>query len=257
MRTPGPMVDDTVMLFRSRPLAAEGFALTMLSTSACAFAMSASASNDVLPSGACTMPVLSTRNSTLPALISRTALAMSVVTVPVFGFGIRPRGPSTLPSRPTPRIMSGVATTASKSIQPPRIFSTISSPPRDVSAGLLRFLLLLGAGDHQHPLALAQPVRQHDRAAHHLVGVLGIDAQPDGHFNRLVELGELHLLDERQRLFQGVGTILHLGLRRLELLPHYSFASSASHPAPAAWSLTHADAGLSGARALLEVRSAK
>ena len=54
---------------------------------------------------------------------------MSVVTVPVFGFGIRPRGPSTLPSRPTARIMSGVATTASKSIQPPWIFSTSSSPP--------------------------------------------------------------------------------------------------------------------------------
>ena len=75
------------------------------------------------------MPVLSTRNSTLPALISFTALAMSTVTVPVLGFGIRPRGPSTLPSLPTTRIMSGVATTASKSIQPPWIFSTRSSPP--------------------------------------------------------------------------------------------------------------------------------
>ena len=49
--------------------------------------------------------------------------------MPVFGFGIRPRGPSTLPSLPTARIMSGVATTASKSIQPPWIFSTSSSPP--------------------------------------------------------------------------------------------------------------------------------
>ena len=54
---------------------------------------------------------------------------MSVVTVPVFGFGIRPRGPSTFPSRPTARIMSGVATTASNSMKPPWIFSTISSPP--------------------------------------------------------------------------------------------------------------------------------
>ena len=61
---------------------------------------------------------------------------MSTVTVPVFGFGIRPRGPSTLPSLPTARIMSGVATTASKSIQPPWIFSTISSPPTMIGAGL-------------------------------------------------------------------------------------------------------------------------
>ena len=74
-------------------------------------------------------PVLSTRYSTLPAFVSLTAVATSNVTVPVFGFGIRPRGPSTLPSWPTRRIMSGVAMTASKSSQPPLILSTMSSPP--------------------------------------------------------------------------------------------------------------------------------
>jgi hypothetical protein len=41
---------------------------------------------------------LSTRNSILPPLMSVTALATSMVTVPVFGFGMRPRGPRTLPS---------------------------------------------------------------------------------------------------------------------------------------------------------------
>ena len=110
-------------------MAADGFALTMLSTSAWALATSESVANDAFPTGAWMMPVLSTRNSTLPALISFTAFAMSTVTVPVFGFGIRPRGPSTLPSLPTARIMSGVATTASKSMKPPWILSTISSPP--------------------------------------------------------------------------------------------------------------------------------
>src|SRR6185295_2317173 len=104
MRTPGPIVDDIVTLLRYLPLAADGFALTMLSTSAWTLAISESAANDTLPTGAWMMPVLSTRNSTLPALISRTAFAMSTVTVPVFGFGIRPRGPSTLPSLPTARI---------------------------------------------------------------------------------------------------------------------------------------------------------
>ncbi len=41
-----------------------------------------------------------------------------LVTVPVFGLGISPRGPSTLPRRPADFIMSGVAMTASKSVQP-------------------------------------------------------------------------------------------------------------------------------------------
>src|SRR4029453_8363172 len=93
MRTPGPIVDDSVTLLRYLPLAADGFALTMLSTSAWAFSTSEAAGNEVLPTGAWMMPVLSTRNSTLPALISLTALAMSAVTVPAFGLGTRPRGP--------------------------------------------------------------------------------------------------------------------------------------------------------------------
>ena len=117
------------MLFRYLPLAAEGFARTMLSSSAEAFSIRFWAGNETLPTGACTMPVLSTRNSTLPALISVTACATFGVTVPVLGFGIRPRGPRTLPSLPTARIMSGVATTASKSTQPPAMRSTSSSPP--------------------------------------------------------------------------------------------------------------------------------
>ena len=38
------------------------------------------------------------------------------------------------------------------------------------------------------------------------------------------------LLNQRQGLFQGVGSIRHLGLGCLEVLPHPRFASSASHP---------------------------
>src|SRR5262249_29398681 len=93
IRIPGPIVDETVTLLRYLPLAAAGLALTMLSTSAWALATSESVVNEVLPTGAWMMPVLSTRNSTLPALISLMAFAISVVTVPVFGLGINPRGP--------------------------------------------------------------------------------------------------------------------------------------------------------------------
>src|SRR5215813_12218673 len=77
----------------------------------------------------CRLPCRSVLNSILPPLISVTALATSGVTVPVFGFGIRPRGPSTRPRRPTLPIMSGVATTASKSRKPPWIRSIMSSEP--------------------------------------------------------------------------------------------------------------------------------
>jgi hypothetical protein len=52
----------------------------------------------------------------LPAFASRTALATSIVTVPVFGFGISPRGPRIRPSLPTLPIWSGVAIATSKSV---------------------------------------------------------------------------------------------------------------------------------------------
>ena len=126
---PGPIVDDRLMVRTYLPLAALGLALSTAPISASAFSLSWSTPNESLPTGTCRIPVLSTRNSTLPALISCTARATSTATVPAFGFGIRPRGPSTLPRRPTTRIMSGDATTASKSIQPPSIFFAMSSPP--------------------------------------------------------------------------------------------------------------------------------
>jgi hypothetical protein len=52
IRTPGPIVDDSVTLFRYLPLAAGGLAFTMLSTSAWALATSESLANEVLPTGA-------------------------------------------------------------------------------------------------------------------------------------------------------------------------------------------------------------
>src|SRR5271169_7093463 len=111
------MVEHRVALLTYFPLAAAGLALITAEIKLAAFSTSLSLAKLVLPTGAWIMPVLYTRNSTLPALTSLTALATSTLTVPVFGFGIRPRGPRTLPSLPTDRIMSGVATTASKSVQ--------------------------------------------------------------------------------------------------------------------------------------------
>ena len=91
------------------PFATDGLALITLVITIVAFSTSFSGVNEILPTGTCTSAVLSVRNSTLPAFTSFTALATSKVTVPVFGFGIRPSGPSTLPRRPTDFITSGVA----------------------------------------------------------------------------------------------------------------------------------------------------
>src|SRR5258708_10887978 len=107
------MDEEMYALLMYLPLAAAGLALITLAITVVALSTSLSGVNEILPTGTWTSAVLSVRNSTLPAFISFTALAMSVGTVSVFPLGIRPRGPSTLPSLPTDLIMSGVAITAS------------------------------------------------------------------------------------------------------------------------------------------------
>src|SRR5579871_3580635 len=87
METPGPMVEQMVVLLTYLPLATAGLALMTAEIRLAAFSTSLTASKLSLPTGAWIMPVLSTRNSTLPALISLIALVTSVVTVPVLGFG--------------------------------------------------------------------------------------------------------------------------------------------------------------------------
>ena len=140
----------------------------------------------------------------LAALASRTALPMSKVTVPTLGFGMRPRGPRTRPSLPTAPIMSGVAIDA---IEVHEAFGHLRHhvvAAGEVGAGLLGLALLVALGEHEHAHRLTGAVREDERAADHLVGVLGIDSQANGEVDRLVELGELRLLDERARLFDRV-----------------------------------------------------
>src|SRR5262249_9453856 len=94
-----------------------------------AFSSICTAGNEALPMATWTLPALSTLNSTRPAFTSLTAFAVSSVTVPVFGFGMRPRGPSTLPSLRTSAMASGVATATSKSAQQSWHFLIMSSKP--------------------------------------------------------------------------------------------------------------------------------
>src|SRR3984885_12653859 len=75
------------------------------------------------------MPALSVRYRTWPDLAFFTASATFGVTVPTFGLGIRPRGPSIWPNWPTMLMASGLAMTTSKSILPALTFSARSSKP--------------------------------------------------------------------------------------------------------------------------------
>ena len=115
---PGPMVEQSVTLRTYLPFAAAGLARTTAVISVCAFSSS-------LSPGEAHLADRSVDNAGfVDAELDFTRLGFLHrfgdigVTVPVFGLGIRPRGPRILPRRPTERIMSGVAITASKSIQP-------------------------------------------------------------------------------------------------------------------------------------------
>ena len=129
-RTGGLIVAEIVQLSNVSALArCAGLAFATASITARAFSSICVGVNEALPTGTCMLPALSILNSTRPALTSFTALAVSSVTVPVFGFGIRPRGPSTLPSLRTSAMASGVATATSKSVQPSWHFLIMSSKP--------------------------------------------------------------------------------------------------------------------------------
>ena len=96
--------------------------------------------------------------------------------------------------------MSGAAMQASNSVQPPLIFSARSSSPTIVGAGRLGLVGLRALGEHHHALLLADAVRQHDRAADDLVGLRGVDAQPDRDLDRLIELRAVETLERLDRL---------------------------------------------------------
>jgi len=84
--------------------------------------------------------------------------------------------------------------------------------------GLTRGLIGLGAtSEHGDTRRTAGAVREVADAAHHLVGVLRVDAEVHGDLDRLVELRLGARLDETHSLVDGVGLVaidalLHLGI---------------------------------------------
>src|SRR4051812_24063698 len=102
----------------------------------------------------CRLACRSTRNSILPPLMSVTALTTSGVTVPVFGLGIRPRGPRTRPRRPTLPIMSGGDHGVEVDPAAVDLLDELVATD-DVGSGLTRRLGLVAVGEDQHARGLA------------------------------------------------------------------------------------------------------
>ena len=193
------------MLRRYVPFAVDGFARTSALMSAFAFSASALlGERDLADAGVDDARLLDAVLDLAALRFARRPSSTSNVTVPTLGFGMRPRGPRTRPSLPTAPIMSGVAMTRSKSMKPSDTFCHQSSLPAKSAPASSASLLLLALGEDEHAHRLTGAVREDERAADHLVGVLGIDAQANGEVDRLVELGELRLLHERARLFDRV-----------------------------------------------------
>ena len=69
-----------------------------------------------------------------------------------------------------------------------------------IGAGVRRLLRLVALGEDGNANGLAGAVRQAHDAAHHLVGVTGIDAEIDRNFDRFIELGLGLFLDYLDRL---------------------------------------------------------
>jgi len=106
--------------------------------------------------------VLVARKVILPPLMSVTAFVTSMVTVPVFGFGIRPRGPRIRAIRPILAIWSGVAIAASK-LQPAFLNAGDQLVGADhVRAGGLGLGGLVAGSEHDDARGLAGAVRQID-----------------------------------------------------------------------------------------------
>src|SRR5207244_12971346 len=64
----------------------------------------------------------------------------------------------------------------------------------EIGPGFGGLAQLIPAGDYQHLFRLAKPIGHDHGAAHHLIGVLGVDSETHVYFHGLIEFGEFDLL---------------------------------------------------------------
>src|SRR5579864_8890386 len=91
----------------------------------------------------------------------------------------------------------------------------------EIGARCFGFLNLVAGRDDQNLLRLAKAMRQNDCAADHLVGVLGVNSQPHRDLDGLIELGVLHLLQERNCVLQNIGALLDGSMRLGDVLSFF------------------------------------
>src|SRR5256886_12850892 len=72
-------------------------------------------------------------------------------------------------------------------VEPPVLDLLDVLDAHEIGARRFRLFRLFALGDHQHADLLAGAVGQAHSAAHDLVGVFGIDAEPHGHVHGLVD----------------------------------------------------------------------
>src|SRR5438876_327479 len=74
----------------------------------------------------------------------------------------------------------------------------------DVGARLLRFAGGVARGEHRDPDGLPRAMRKRHGAADHLVGLAGVDPEPERDLDRLVEVALRQRLDEVEPLGRRV-----------------------------------------------------
>ena len=165
------------------------------------------------------LPFLSTRKSTLPPLMSLTALVTSMVTVPVFGFGMRPRGPSTRPEAAdlAHHVRSGDdGVEVEEAARRPSAIEVVVTD--DVGASLESFGGLRATGEDEDLGGLTGAVRQVHGTADQLVGLARIHVQAQHGLNGLVELVLRHALEESDGFVGGVKVVAIDLLSRFAIL---------------------------------------
>jgi hypothetical protein len=88
----------------------------------------------------------------------------------------------------------------------------------EVGPGVTRLLGGFAGGEHCDPHVLAGSRRKGDRAADHLIGLAGIDPEPNGDVHGLVERGAGHVLDDPERLGRRIELVTVERLQRIDVL---------------------------------------
>jgi hypothetical protein len=127
-----------------------------------------------------------------------------MVTVPTFGFGIRPRGPSTFTEASDhAHHVGGGDATVEIDLALLHLLGQVFAPD-NVGTGFAGLIGLGAFGEHRDARGAAGAVGERNHAADHLVGMTRIDAQIHRDFDGLVEFRLCAALDQLHRLFQRI-----------------------------------------------------